>query len=139
MDTELVKRFVGLRVRRDALQDELKGVNDELSAIGDELVEQFLADGIQNVNILGQTVYISRRVWARVNKENDPDFIFATLKNHDMAHLITVNSNSLAAYVREREQLYEVMNLDDLHDKLPGDLDKLMQFGEVYSITSRKS
>lgn len=139
MDVDLVKRFVGLRQRKAALQAELKEVKDELDGIGSDLVEQFLQDGIQNINMDGQTVYIRRRVWARIDKANDPEFIYETLKNHDMDHMMTVNSNSLAAYVREQEQLYEPLNIDDLHNKLPSDLDKMVQFGEVYSLTSRKS
>jgi hypothetical protein len=139
MDVDLVKRFVGLRQRKASLQSELKDVNDELDGIGADLVEQFLQDGIQNINMDGQTVYIRRRVWARIDKANDPSFIYDTLKNHDMDHMMTVNSNSLAAYIREQEELYELLNIDDLHNKLPADLDKLVQFGEVYSLTSRKS
>jgi len=139
VDTQLVRRFIGLRQRKATLQAELKEVNDELNAIGSDLVEQFLQDGIQNINIDGQTVYIRRRVWARIDKANSPDFIYETLKNHGMDHMMTVNSNSLAAFIREQEELYEPLNIDDLHNKLPADLDKLVQFGEVYSLTSRKS
>ncbi len=99
MDTALLKEFVSLETQKRRLEAELKLIKQQIDALKELLIPQFLEDGFQSTEIDGRTVYIHAEV--RPAMVNGRDEVVSALRVEGLDQYIGVNHQSFGAFVRE--------------------------------------
>lgn len=113
------------------LEDKLKVAKARRTDIGEELMEKWSQDGIDQVKIAGAgTVYLNRRVYAK--KLKDDAEVYAALRASGHGALIKDNvpAQTLASTVREEIET---------NDELPPEWAGIIEAGYIPSIKVRKS
>ena len=94
------KRYIELYRRKKDLEREVAAVKDELAAIGDGVAEMFIQEGLQNINLDGSTLYVSRDLHIGVKADHRTDAVLAAeVAGH--LDLIALQPAKLTAFVRE--------------------------------------
>lgn len=129
---ELADRLKTLREQKKELDSQTKQINAEIEKIEAEMVAEMMEQEIGKFERAGSTFYIKTRLFASPLAEKKQE-LFKTLKNEGYGDLVqeTVNSNSLAAFVREQ--------MEENEDKLPEWLEGLVNVYEKTSIGIRRS
>ena len=127
-----------LEARMIAADAEVKHLEDKLSIakarrtdIGEEIMEKWAEEGIDQVKIAGAgTVYLNRRVVAK--KLKDDAAVYAALRASGHGALIKDNvpAQTLASTVREEIEA---------NDELPPEWDGIIEAAYIPSIRVRKS
>ena len=83
-----------------SIEGQLKDLNGQLAKLEEMLADEFIANGIQNVNVDGACVYVARTIYA---KPLDVQAMHEGLRACGAGDLVkeAVNSQSLSAWVRE--------------------------------------
>lgn len=128
---QLADRLKQLKNQKKALEGEIKSNNAEMEAVGDELSQAMLDEEMANFVRGGQMFYLTTKLYASADKERKHE-LFQWLKKNDYVDMVqeTVNSNTLAAFVRE---------LLDERDKLPAELEDLITIHERTLVAMRKA
>ena len=94
------------RQKRD-LDEQLKALKAKLKTLEDAALEYLAEEGITSVKMNGSTVYMSTSTYASLS--DDKDAAMVALKEHGIGDLVkeSVNSNSLASWVREQRETEE--------------------------------
>lgn len=119
----------------------------KLSELEPIIQEQLQKAGIDRISKNGITIYIERKLWAKVP---DKEAAVERLKATDLAHYVEekFNSNAISAYVRELEGLIGEMlpscerlaELENLGIKLPPEAEKIKDVigvSEVFKVRTR--
>lgn len=97
--TSLTARFVALTERERALKAELSDVEQEKSALEPQILDYWANNDIEGQRVHGNTLYVHTQTWA--SHGGDPQRAVAAMRAAGLDDLITVNSQTLSAYVRE--------------------------------------
>lgn len=124
-----VARLIELDERRHELEGQLDQIKYERKVLEERLMEQWAEAGVQHVRQNGMTVYLRRDVWAGIDAEYKTSAPYAFMRA-DLGHMLSVNSQTLSAYVRELERKGE---------EAPEDIRQLIRTTEQFSIRTRRS
>lgn len=137
MDMDTLRKFVKLIDESRRLEADAKAAKEQLEALEETLKEQFAAEGIQNIQVDGYTVFCARQLWAGA-KDGDKAALSDALKRCGPSwnFLVeeTVNSSKLSARIRE----ITAMTPDGL-PKLPPSLVPVINITEKFSIRARRA
>lgn len=96
-----LKRLLALNTEKDALEAQLKDVNAERERITQGILDRWSEDGTQSIKIDGKTVYLRRSIYAKVL---DREHVAAALRDAGLDFMLTPNTNTLSAWLREKEE-----------------------------------
>ena len=140
MDTSRLRAYVQLKNEKKELDARLKQVNGELEQMLDPLIDMFMDAGVTNMKIDGQTVYISRTLWAGMWKDEDgnphPKISIPAFKLSPLtADLVkeSINLISLSAAIRE------LPNREDGSVDLPPELEGKISIAVKPDLRVRKA
>jgi len=111
--TELAKEYHKLRQKKDEINSDLKSVNEKLSAIENEMVEDLHQAGLNRIDVagLGSFTICTRSFFKVIDKEA----FLEHLRQHDDEDILSVNHNTLNSYMKdwnERSSQEEVPGID---------------------------
>lgn len=100
---EQLKEFVEMAKLKRDLEAELESVMKRMAELEQPLMESFAEQGIQNINIDGETVYLHSQIWAKVADGATKDDVLVGLKAAGLGDYVneTYNSNQVSALLRE--------------------------------------
>jgi predicted nuclease with TOPRIM domain len=129
---ELADRLRELRDAKQAMEQELKAINDEIDEVDYRLSEIMAETETQNFTRSGIMFYLTTKTRASAMADRK-DELFATLRNEGYGELVTetVNANSLSAFVKEQ--------ITENGDALPDWLDGLVSVFEKTTVGVRKA
>lgn len=132
MDTQKVGRFIELDTQKKALEEQVKAISEEIAALNDKLVEEFAAEGLQNLKVGKVTAYLRRDIYASLQSK-DALKIISELEGWSWLIKEHIPSQTLSAHVRQLE-------FDAATDLplLPAILDGHVKVSEVYNIRVRR-
>lgn len=132
MEMVKVKEFIRLQAEEDCLEKQLKEVKGKLGTVEKELLDEFSREGVQNININGRTVYLSRKVVAR--PKGGRKEVIEALIAAGLADFINTdpnyNTQSLDAYIRGQEENGQ---------GIPEPLQSVLEVTELFFVRSRKA
>ena len=99
-----LKQLLGLRQLKEQHEDALKGINAEIDTITARVLDRWTDDGVDSMCVDGKTISMRRQVYARVL---DREHVAEALREAGLEHLLTPNTNSLSAWLREKEEAQE--------------------------------
>jgi hypothetical protein len=99
-----LKQLLALRQLKEQHEDALKGINAEIDTIQARVLEQWANEGVDSMRVDGKTVSLRRQIYARVL---DREHIAEAMRAAGIEHLLTPNTNSLSAWLREKEEAQE--------------------------------
>jgi predicted nuclease with TOPRIM domain len=128
---ELADRLRELREAKQATEQELKAINDEIDEVDYRLSELMAETETQNFTRSGIMFYLTTKTRASAMADRK-DELFSALKSEGYGELVTetVNANSLSAFVKEQ--------ITENGDALPGWLDGLVNVFEKTTVGVRK-
>lgn len=95
-----LKRLLSLRQEKETHEDALKGINAEIDTIQTRILDRWSEDGVDSMRVNGKTVYLRRSLYARVlDRQN----IAEAMREAGLDSMLTPNTNTLSAWLRERE------------------------------------
>jgi aryl carrier-like protein len=125
-----LQEFARLALRKRELEAELREVQDQMARLEAELVEEFVAAGLQHVRVGGLVVYLTQEVYAApVN--GDHERLAEALARLGLDDLVAtrVDHVRLSAWVRELRRQGE---------EIPAELAELIKVSEVVRLRTRK-
>lgn len=152
MNISRLQRFVELELQRRRLEEDLKANREEAGPLERELLQEFAADGVQNLRINGVLVYVQRELWAGIVRD-DPERDRATpeelaraveaLKDAGLDDYVkeTFNTQSVSAYVREqvRNAGLDTAEPAAMYAALPSAFAGTISVSEKFSLRTRKA
>lgn len=99
MDTGKLHKLRELYDRRKDLEDQAAAVKTEEDRLNAEIVEDFIADGVNSVNADGRTFYLNQQLWAS-GKGNTALAVAALLKE-GMTDCLGLGTQRLSGLIRE--------------------------------------
>lgn len=131
MDTADLKTYARLRRQQEASDAEAKAIKEQADALEAKLIEAFAEEGIQNVKVDGQTIYLRRDLFAQKRPGTEASDLEGALVKAGLDHFIkaSVNMQSLSAYLRD---------LDKTETELPDELAVVIQPFERFSVRVTK-
>ena len=110
-DSDIMNRYAARTMEKRKLQAREKIVNQELEELERRVTDIFAENGWTSVATEGGTVYLHREVFARLAKDERGGYDEAhrALEASGLGYMVkgSVNTQSLRAYVREREEYEE--------------------------------
>ena len=110
-DSEILNRYAARTMEKRRLQAREKIVTQELEELERRVTDIFAENGWSSVATEGGTVYLHREVFARLAKDEEGGYDGAhrALEASGLGYMVkgNVNTQSLRAYVREREEYKE--------------------------------
>ena len=100
-NTALVARYVNLSDLERELKHKLEEVTKSKQELEPQILGYWIDNDIQQQRVNGATIYPHRQVWA--SHGGDPQRAVAAMRSAGLDDLITVNSQTLSAWVRERQ------------------------------------
>lgn len=131
--TNAISRLIEIDTQKRALEDQLKDLNAERSALEAELLDQWAEEGVQHVRQNGMTVYLHRQLWASVKPEERPRAVQA-FEAAGLEDMLSVNTQTLSAWWRERADVEE-----QEEGGIPETIKELVNVEERYAIRTRRS
>ncbi|GHU72978.1 hypothetical protein FACS1894184_20930 [Clostridia bacterium] len=127
---ELSDRLKQLRDVKDDLEQQVKDCGALIKDTQKELSDQMVKAEVANFTRAGSTFYLSTTLRASV-AEGEKDMLFAALKKKGHGDLVTLtlNSNTLASFVKEQIEAND--------NKLPDWLDGLVKFYNLTTVNVR--
>ena len=95
-----LKRLLELNAEKDRLEARIKEITAERDEITNGVLEQWSMDGVTQMRVDGATVYVRRSAYARIL---DRDRVKEVMEGAGLAGMLTPNTNTLSAWIRERE------------------------------------
>ena len=126
---ELVKRFIELKDQIDEAEASLKSLREEKDRLEAQLVDHYVDNGLQSVNMDGRLVYLTNTVYAELPQGTEA--AIRVLQASDYRDLVkpNVNRQSLSALVRELKE----------QGTIPESFEGVIQAGERPGIRVRKA
>ena len=100
MDAERLKRLIDLSSRRKELEAQARELRKEETALSQDLVDEFTADGVDSVRVAGHTAYLHSQMWASAN--GDGRAAVKALAAAGLENCIQVGTVRLSALIREQ-------------------------------------
>lgn len=127
---ELADQLIALREKRDAVQDELKGINADIEATEAAMIEIMTVEECAGFKRGNRTFSLVIREYPGAVPENKAQ-LYEEMRSHGFDHIFTINPMTLSATVKELKT--------ENNDVLPEWLDGLVRVFEKASISVRKS
>lgn len=129
MDATKLQEYIRLTYEIGCLEGDVVKLKARKSLLESDLLEQFQADGINQVKAADGTVFLHRQLWASAAGGNHTALNLA-LRSNGLEALVEekVNSHRLSAYVREEEKEGR---------ELPASLKAAIKVSEVFQIRVR--
>lgn len=102
MSADLIRRYLALKDRKEALDAQAKDVAAELETVQAALLERWSEDGTTSQRVDGRLVSLRRQAYATV-VDSDYDRAARALKEAGLEGLLRPNTQTLSAWIRERE------------------------------------
>jgi len=126
---ELLEFLVELRDNKASLEEKLKLLNEEISGVEKEIIEDMVTQGDASFNHNGVTCSI--RLTERISAEpGTKDELWAVMKRQKFDHLFTINPQTLSGTIKELKT--------NNGDKLPEWLEGLVKVYEQPGLTLKK-
>lgn len=125
---ENIARIIVLDKQIDELEMKSAALSAERSAVAEALKEQFVEAEIQNVKVMGRTVFLHRSVYCNVPAENMEQIV---------AVLDAAGMGDVAPRLASTAKLKALLKEDEA--KWKGKLGELIKTGERYDIRNRAS
>lgn len=126
--TALTAEYVRLSDVERNLKQQLEAIQDCKAHIEPLILAYWIEHDIEAQKVGGVTLYPHRQVWA--SHGGDPQRAVAALRGAGLDELVTVNSQTLSAWVRERQA-----NGDDI----PPEVGEAILITERTSLRTRRS
>lgn len=123
--SDALRQLLTLRQLKGQHEDALKGINAEIDTITASILDRWADEGVDSMRVDGKTVSLRRQVYARVL---DREHVAAALQEAGLGHLLTPNTNTLSAWLREKEEAQE---------PLPPSLEGIVGTYERFSLSVR--
>jgi hypothetical protein len=125
-----LQEFARLALRKRELEAELREVQDQMARLEAELIEEFVATGLQYARVGNLVVYLTQEVYASP-ANGDHDRLAEALAKLGLDDLVTsrVDHARLSAWVREMRREGE---------EIPAELAELIKISEVVRLRTRK-
>lgn len=123
--TDDLRQLLALRQAKESHENALKGINAEIEVIQSRILDRWVDDGVDSMRVDGKTVSLRRQVWARVL---DRERITDALREAGLDSMLTPNTNTLSAWLREKEEAGE---------PLPQGLEGIVGTFEKFSLSVR--
>lgn len=95
-----IRDLLALRAKKEQHEEELRVINMQIDEITERVLDRWVDQGVDSVRVDGKTVSLRRQIYARVL---DREQIAEALREAGVGHLLTPNTNTLSAWLRERE------------------------------------
>jgi hypothetical protein len=118
-----------LRDRKQMLEAEVKGINQEIESVQAELIQDLIDNESTGFNYKGFNFSLVIKEYPQAEPDRK-DELYKVMKEQGFEDLFTINSNTLSATVRDMKA-----NNDD---ELPEWLDGLIKIAEKATIQIRK-
>lgn len=119
----LAQHYADLTMRRRAIEEELKRVQEEVALVEQELLDEMARAGVSRINLPENLIHLQRQLWA-YPANGDAERTADALKRAGVGELVseTVNVHKLSSYVRElerdgREMPGELVDFIDVKDR----------------------
>lgn len=99
--TAPIRQLIALNGEKDALEARLKEINADRERVTQSILDRWSEDGTQSIKLDGKTVYLRRSVYAKVL---DREHVAEALREAGLDFMLTPNTNTLSAWLREREE-----------------------------------
>lgn len=124
--TDDLRAWLALDDQRRALEDQVKAITTQCEQMRERILERWADEGVDSVRVDGRTVAVRRSVYARVL---DRARLVPALRAAGLEDLLTANTTTLSAWIRERE---------DHGEPLPTAFDEVIGTFERFSLVTRK-
>lgn len=98
----LLAECIRLDALKKAAKKELEQIEDELFIVKEQIKDLFAEMGVSSMRSGKKNLYLSKQIWAGINENVDKKQIADILASMDMADFITIGTQKLSGYVRER-------------------------------------
>ena len=134
--SDLVADYINVKAEREAIEAVLRPVVERMHELEDALAADFTSKGKQSEKRNGTTVYLARKMNAKV--QDRPKLVEAMRAlGHD--EMLTVNANSLGAFLRDLLHDDKVGEWVADDARLPAELRGTVTVTEYHKIQARKS
>lgn len=132
IDTAELAEFVWLKTEKDEIQKRLEKIETEMRRKQAYLIDNFTnqPDPVTSMTVGGQTVYLSRQMFAGPKDGNTLAMVEAIKRVQPEIVKENVNYQTLCSFVRE------ITN--DGENPLPAELDSVIETKEFFSLRVRK-
>ena len=129
---ESVKEFTELETEKKLLEYELEKVKKRINEISPGIMDQFADNGIKNLNMNGRSVFIERKLWAKISDGKTKEEAIEAIKDAGYGILVSEGYNS--------QQLSSLLREFDKNGKdLPEQFKEVIEASEVFKLKSRKA
>ncbi len=149
MDMTLLKRFVALKDEKKQLDAKLKTIAQTLKELDTAIVPQLIADGVESMNVDGQTVYIANDIFAGPIDGEKGNVIDALKAVDETSGFVAENfsAQTLTSYVREVaadveaacKQDGRLFDVEAVRAGLPPRIAAVIKIAFVHNLRSRKA
>lgn len=147
IDMDALRRYIELERLEDHLDGELKDAKREKELLAENILNSYIQEGVQSMNVDGRTVYLNTELFAGAAAGAERPAVVEALKSSGFPELVKedYNANTLKGFVRERvrtvsdEMRARGEVLIDPADALPAQLRAVITVYEKRSIRSRKA
>ena len=129
MNLDRLKRFVELKNKVKEFEAVTDTLKDELKTLEAAIIEDFATTGIDKITINGQTIFIQKQIWAKVeDKQKAIDMLKASeYYNHYVYE--TYNVQQISAVIREY-----IKN----GDEIPPEFKDVIGYSETFNVKVTK-
>lgn len=131
IDSEMLKKYVALEERRRLNKAEADELQEELSSLEKQLLNQFSLTDMTQARVSDMTVYVERKLFAQV-ADGDRARAIKALRSAKLNEFVKAdfNLNAVSAWIREREAEGR---------PLPKSMAQAFNVAEVFRLRTRKS
>jgi hypothetical protein len=136
--TTLVRRWLALRDEKDAMEDQLKEIKEDLATLAEQVLQSFTQDGTSRVSVDGMTVHVISDLKISA-KGGDYDRAVQVLRDVGLGGIVReqFSPQTLKAVVKE------IMTQSDMGNeqaqKQIRALEESFTIFELYSLSARKA
>lgn len=130
LSLEAAKRFAQLTTLKRRKAEELKAIEEEMTALERVIREDFAEHGMRQVNLPDFTIYLAKEVRARpINGDDEYACEALIAAGEEWLVKRTINRQSLSSWVRER--------LEDGDGDIPKPIADVLEITNVYRVRAR--
>lgn len=146
MNVELIRDWLKLYQRKEALKAELDQVQKDLNALEEPVQLEIASAGVDNVRLDGRTVYISTNYWPRPKDGNKPALVSALKASEELQPYVKEDCNlqSLRGWTNELVKTYfanlseEQRKFADPNDAIPPELRDVLEIHAQHQLRAAK-
>ena len=127
-----VREYIRLRRAQKDRQAEADSAKEEADLIEQQLLEEFAEDGVQNMSVDGNTIYLQRQLWAQVDNAYSKEEVIDRLRQSGLDHFVRDNysTQTISSWLRE---------LEAEEESLPPALEGVIRGVEKFQLRVRRS